>query len=60
MLKQNILQVYINQKNEITIAKGSFEKLSEAVAVESVSVSAYEANQIIKALKSVINSMEVI
>jgi len=43
MLKQNILQVYINQKDEITIAKGAFEKLSEPISVESVSISRSEA-----------------
>lgn len=58
MLKQNVLQVYRNQKGEITIAKGLFEKLSEPVVMDSVSVSSQEAKQIIKALKNLIDEIE--
>ncbi len=58
MLKQNILQVYINQKDEITIAKGAFEKLSEPISIESVSISRNEAAQVIKALKRLISEID--
>jgi hypothetical protein len=58
MLRQNILQVYINQKDEITIAKGAFENLREPISVESVSISRNEAAQVVKALKKLISEMD--
>jgi hypothetical protein len=58
MLQQNILQVYLNQREEITIAKGEFENLSTPIAVESISISRNEADQVIKALKRLVAKID--
>lgn len=58
MLSQNIVQVYINQKDEITVANGEFEKLSAPVKIESVSISMSEAKQVIKALKELVAELD--
>ena len=60
MLQQNIIQVYENQRSQITIAKGEFKGVSERVEIESISISASEARQVIKALKDVLSDMELI
>lgn len=58
MLQQNIIQVYENQRDEITIAKGRFNGLAESVQIESVSLSASEAKQVIKAMRAILSDME--
>lgn len=60
MIRQNIIQVYENQRSEITIAKGEFKGVSENTKIESISLSASEARQVIKALKDVLSNMELI
>lgn len=58
MLHQNIIQVYENNKGEITIAKGEYAGISDPVQIESISLNQAEAKKVIKAIKSVLSEME--
>lgn len=58
MLSQNIIQVYENNKGEITVAKGEYVGVSDAVQIDSISLNKDEARKVIKAIKSVLSEME--